>query len=190
MYVTEKDIPESIREKCKSREYKVEVSETVRLSDNYWSDGTRYEYFGVDLSTGKVFDPKYSEYGNPFTHPEVPTVVLEPNSAIVRTGTFCGKKSKPVVYIHPYNAAKLLKNENSDLSREEKIVLVFTRSYKSSYAGISNYRFHEANERTGISLESWSSAKASCVAKKLLKKNGAITTDGRNAVDGLREYDL
>ncbi|KPL05710.1 hypothetical protein AMJ85_11125, partial [candidate division BRC1 bacterium SM23_51] len=48
------------------------------------------------------------------------------------------------------------------------------------YAGISNYRFHEAHRQTGITLEQWERGKRALIAKKLLNRAGAATNDGRN----------
>lgn len=183
MYLKRKDVLPCIVKIADAREYEVEVTEEVKLSDNYWSGGgTRYEYRGVDLETGKVLSPSFDEYGNPFTCPHVPTVKLQPNHAIVKFGCFCGKKMSPTIFIHPQNANKLLTTTKTELSDNERIVLFYTRSLKSSYGGISNYRWHEAHRKHGISLEDWEEAKTSLISKKLLNKRGAITPDGRNAI--------
>jgi len=85
------------------------------------------------------------------------------------------------IYVHPSNLAKLLPKP-AELTRHERTVLGYTARLKSSYGGISNYRFHEAHERTGITLAEWDAAKQSIIGKKLLNKRGAITTQGRNAL--------
>lgn len=72
------------------------------------------------------------------------------------------------------------------LAWAESVVLAATRSLKSSYAGIKNYRFYEAHERTGITETEWDSAKAVCIQKGLLNRAGAITDDGRNAIEWTR----
>ena len=56
-----------------------------------------------------------------------------------------------------------------------------TCSLKSSYGGVSNYRFHEARRYTGITAERYEAAKASLIARKLLNKAGAVTVEGQNA---------
>jgi hypothetical protein len=69
----------------------------------------------------------------------------------------------------------------TELTEDEEIVLVATRSLKASYGGVSNYRLSEARRYTGIDLHRWETAKAMLIAKKLLNKAGAITVEGRNA---------
>jgi hypothetical protein len=69
----------------------------------------------------------------------------------------------------------------TELTEDEEIVLVATRSLKACYGGVSNYRFSEAKRYTGIDLHRWETAKATLIAKKLLNKAGAITVEGRNA---------
>ena len=67
-----------------------------------------------------------------------------------------------------------------DLTDDEKTVLIATRSLKSSYNGIPNYRFVEAKRARGITLERWEAAKTSLIDKKFLNKAGAITVEGKN----------
>lgn len=66
------------------------------------------------------------------------------------------------------------------LSDDERTVLRYTQSLKSSYAGIKNYRFSESNRETGITLERWDAAKKNLIAGKFLNAVGAITDKGRN----------
>jgi len=75
--------------------------------------------------------------------------------------------------------------EPQELTEDEITVLLYTRSLKSSYAGIKNYRFYEAHNRTGITSEQWEKAKENCIRKRLLRKNGSITPKGRNAISGM-----
>lgn len=76
------------------------------------------------------------------------------------------------------------------LKREEKIVLAATRSLKSSYGGVKNYRFVEARRETGISAESWESAVKALQDKGLLRYDRAITPAGRNAIGGAQLWEL
>lgn len=69
-----------------------------------------------------------------------------------------------------------------ELTVDEKIVLSATRSLKSSYNGLSNYRFHEASQTTGITQARWGAALGSLKARKLLNAAGAITDEGKNAI--------
>jgi hypothetical protein len=165
----------------RARKFVVEVRDSVTLDANYWSGGTRYEYRGVDLVTGTVLPPECDEYGNPFPHPEVPTVTLEPHRAIVCHKVFCGQDMGLCIYVHPADVAKLLPKP-AELTEGERIVLQYTASLKASYGGISNYRFHEAHQRTGITQQEWDRAKESLIGKGLLNRRGAMTTKGHNAL--------
>ena len=71
----------------RGRKFVVEVTDSVFLQCNHWSGGTRYTYRGVDLVTGAVLPPDCDEYGNPFVHPEVPTVALPANGWSVNAST-------------------------------------------------------------------------------------------------------
>ena len=106
--------------------------------------------------------------------------VPDPNVALVQWKQ--GRCEYITIHIHPDALAPLLPPP-SDMTDDERIVLKYTRQLKSSYAGISNYRFHEANSNTGITLARWDTARVSLIGKKLLNKAGAITADGRNAME-------
>lgn len=193
MYLKRKDVLPCIRNVVdwNAAEYKVEVCTEVRLDDNSWSGGgTRYTYRGVNLETGEVKYPESDEYGNPFTNPEVPTVILQPGFAIVKFGCFCGKKMCPTVFLHPDNATKLLESNNPELTFNERAVLVYTRSLKNSYGGEKDIRFRDANKDLGISREEWNKAQASLIERKMLNKRGSITADGKNAVGFTQTHEL
>jgi hypothetical protein len=93
-----------------------------------------------------------------------------------------GYRPSILIYVHPNNVTKLIPMDNApELPWIEKTVLIFTKSLKSSYAGIKNYRYHEAHRESGITLAEWEAAKVSLIIKGFLNKAGAITVDGRNA---------
>jgi hypothetical protein len=100
---------------------------------------------------------------------------------IVKHSIFMGKDSGITIFANESDLANMLPPK-VELSKDEKTVLKYTASYKSSYAGIKNYRWHEANRDLGISLEEWEEAKEKLIEKKMLNKRGAITVSGRNAV--------
>jgi hypothetical protein len=101
--------------------------------------------------------------------------------ACVEHSIFCGKDMGLTIHIHPANANRLLPAP-VELTWAERTVLLATMSWKSSYAGVSNYRFVEAQRTCGITLPEWENAKQSLIARKLLNKAGAVTVDGRNAI--------
>lgn len=121
------------------------------------------------------------ECGSPFS-PPAPTFTVTPDMIVIAHSIFCGKDMGITFYVHPSRLPALLPAPSAALSREQRIVLCATRSLKSSYAGISNFRFHEAHQQTGISLADWDRSKAELISMGLLNKAGAITVSGRNAI--------
>jgi hypothetical protein len=153
------------------------------LGHTYWDGGTKYSYTLIDLATGDV---RSIPHVNPpqFGGPSRQTVVMQDGIALVEE-YYTGHRYLTTIFIHPNNAAKLLPAP-VELTDDEKTVLLFTARLKPSYAGIADYRFHNARQKTGITRERWDLAKQSCINRKLLNKAGAITTEGRNAIAGDR----
>ena len=137
VYPDRQDVPEVFRRAFpgyRGRQFCVKSAESVTLDANYWSGGARYTYRGVDLVTGAVLPPDCDEYGNPFVRPEVPTVALEPNRAIVCHKVFCGKDMGLTIYGHLANLAKLLPKP-AELTGHERIVLGVHRSAQVELRG-------------------------------------------------------
>jgi len=149
---------------------------------SYWSGGSRDYYAFVDLNTKKVAPVPQNGSGHGDGNAKVTS--LPDNIVVVEHSYFCGKDFGCTVYVGKENLTKMLPAA-TEISLDEKIVLVATRSYKSSYAGETECRFKNAQRETKISRERWDAAKEQCIAKKLLNKAGAITNEGRNAVDGI-----
>lgn len=188
IFLEPRDVPECIRRVFGGhRKYKAVITTEVSMFDNHWSGGSRTYYRGVDLATGKIYEPSIPECGTPFT-PDAPTVVLEPGKAIVTHSIFQGKDTGITIYLHPENINKLVTADTPTLSEDEEIVLQYTRCRKSSYGGISNYRFYSASQEQGITIARWESAKASLIHKGLLNKAGAITVKGKNTKTELKVY--
>lgn len=145
--------------------------------DNTWSGGSREQTVFVRLDTFTAFVPPDSYRAG------AQTVPIPEGSVAVQHVIFSGK-DLGIRFIAPPGAAKLFPAPAADVTEDEIIVLVATRSYKSSYGGDSNVRFHEARKNTGITEERWLAAKASATAKGYLNKAGAITTAGKNAAEG------
>jgi hypothetical protein len=145
--------------------------------DNTWSGGSREQTVFVRLDTFTAFVPPDSYRAG------AQTVPIPEGSVAVQHVIFSGK-DLGIRFIAPPGAAKMFPAPAADVTEDEIIVLVATRSYKSSYGGDSNVRFHEARKNTGITEERWLAAKASAAAKGYLNKAGAITTAGKNAAEG------
>jgi hypothetical protein len=184
LYLEPRAVPDVFRRAFphySGRKFQVRTAESVTLHDNYWSGGTKSDYMGVNLASGEIHSPECSEYGNPFVHPDIPTVRLAPGLAIVEHSRFCGKDMGIVIHVHPDNLGKLLPAPTA-LSEPERIVLWATRSFKAGYGGDPENRYHEARRETSITRDDWTRGKAMAVEKGLLDKRGAITVAGRNAI--------
>lgn len=165
------------------RDVYIEVAERVQLTGTFWDSGHRSSYAAYEpITKAQRALPRFNppQFGGPQVAPFVPLSDGQGHYIIVAE-RHMGAFEYITLYVHPDNAVSLLPAP-LDLTLEQKIVLTFTRGLKSSYAGISDYRFHEAHERTGISRQKWDDAKAQCIAQGLLNKAGAITADGKNAV--------
>lgn len=148
-----------------------------------WSGGSRDVHYVLELATMK--SSRVPENGNGFTAVDraygpagLPLELPAPGYAVVthHEGAWHGL----TIHIHADNARTLLPAP-CEITWAEKVVLVATRSLKSSYAGIKDYRFVEAQRETGITREQWDAAKTGLIERRLLNAAGAITTEGRNA---------
>ncbi len=143
------------------------------LGEN-WSGGSRETYYVLNLATMQTGElPRR----NPMAPMEAAHIELTDGVAVVVHSIFCGKDMGITIHINAANAAPMLPT-GVELTPEERKVLECTRSYKSSYAGIRNYR----QSQSGLTLEVWEATKARLIDRKLLNKAGAITIEGRNAV--------
>jgi len=148
-----------------------------------WSGGSKEYHKIVRLSDMAVFD--VPENGSGFTQVDrtfgpagLPVEMPAPGFAVVTHSTGCYKALS--IHLHAENAAKMLPAP-VEMTWAEKVVLTATRSLKSSYAGIKEYRYHEAHSDTGITRPDWDTAKAALIGRGLLNAAGAITIEGRNA---------
>lgn len=145
---------------------------------SYWDGGSRNYFTFVNLSTMAVMPiPPQSAYDPKIQGADA--VSLVPGLVCVEHTYFCGKDAGCTVMVHPENAPKYLP-QKVELTEDERIVLDYTGALKPSYAGISNYRFHQAHREKGITIERWNAAKDMLITKRLLNKAGAITQEGRN----------
>lgn len=114
--------------------------------------------------------------------------IPRPECMILEVFHFMGVKMCGL-YAHPDSVIPALV-EVDTLTPVQKAVLLSARMYKSSYASIKDYRYHEMAVRYSIGPDAWSEAKQSLIDTKHLNKRGAIMTAGLNAVRGLDHRDL
>jgi len=159
--------------------------------NNYWDGGTRSWYNFVRLDTMESFGTIPDQH--PWFNKAIlgaDKVQLVPGLVCVEHTHFQGKDLGLTIKVHPENAPKLLPDNINTTTREEKIVLVATRSYKNTYGGRTNIRYKNAHRETGILPDEWETAKQSCINKGWLNKAGAITNTGKNIVQNTRLYEL
>ena len=148
---------------------------------SYWSGGSRDYFIFVSLANLAVFPIPAQSAFDP-TLPGAGSVEIPPGAVCVKHSIFCGKDLGITIHVRADSASGFLPSK-VDLTDNERTVLHYTSTLKSSYAGIPNLRFHEAHEDKGISLDNWNTAKATLINRKLLNKAGAITPTGRNALE-------
>lgn len=149
-----------------------DVEEEVELNHyNTWDGGTCV-YRSFYWPNGHTINPVYE----------------------IHHSIYCGKDTGITILGTPDDIINLIPDDvqlfEQSLSWAEKVVLCATRSYKSSYAGVSDYRYAEAHRMVKISKEEWERAKSELISKGLLNKAGAITSKGKNAVGREDLYNL
>lgn len=107
--------------------------------------------------------------------------LIPPNHFVVERRFFCGKNMGIRFIIRPDECdTGMLPPNKEELSQDEKIALLATLHYKSSYQGIKDYRRYMAVQETNITEKEYSSAKQSLIDKGFLTKAGAATLKGKN----------
>ena len=149
-----------------------------------WSEGYKDYFTFINLATMQV---KEVPETNPMQGKPPAPMSIPPGFALVEH-SYMGTRQGVTIHVNPENMSKLIQAPTADLSWAEKVVLVATRSLKSSYAGDNQARFHGAQRETGITADEWLEAKATLTSKKLLNAAGAITTAGRNALEPYGSY--
>jgi len=172
----------------KGRKFAVKIENSTINVCSYWSGGSRDYFVFLRLDNLKTFEiPQQSVFDKKIQGADA--VSLLPGVVCVEHSYFCGKDMGITIYVHPENAPTLI-TEKKEITRDEKIVLVFTRTYRNTYAGRTNIRFHEATRSMKISLEQWNSAVKSLKDKKLLNAAGSITNEGKNSIGNIQQYSI
>lgn len=151
--------------------FQVKPVTSVTVTDTQWSGGTRYTWKYVNLLNGAFLPIKGDGYSP-----------LMENYCFAVHKFFQGDDLGITFYVHPSNMNMLVRHK-VELTTDEQIVLVVTKSCKSSYGGIKDFRFHEAHRQYGIERGPWLAAIESCIKKGLLRSNKSLTPAGRNAVE-------
>jgi hypothetical protein len=80
-----------------------------------------------------------------------------------------------------------LRSEAGNLTWAEKVVLS-SFGYKSSYAGIRDYRKHEAMNQTSITDKEYEAARDSLKRRGFIRPNNALSPMGKEAREGLNVH--
>lgn len=155
----------------------------VHNLNSYWDSGYRDYFSFVRMADMKAMP--IEQNGTPFDGKNYSSKIPDGFALVCHSYNGSARNSLSIT-VNSNNAAGLLPAPKEGLTEDEQIVLYFTSCLKPSYAGIKNFRFHEANRAKGITLDRWESAKQSCIAQKLLNAAGAITAEGRNAIANLK----
>lgn len=186
-------VPQHLRGSYSGKQFKAIVSESVTIPAfaGVWDGGSRDTFQVIRLSDGKALDASDNMTAPNNRDPKAHrTIAIPPGFAFVRHSISCGQDSGLTFYVHPSDAATLLPAPAAELNAHERIVLIATRSFKSSYAGKDRYQMaadevrwdSEAKRAAFPTRPEWENAKAALIARGLLNKAGAITVAGKNAV--------
>lgn len=159
---------------------------TIDLTEaNYWSSGYRRMYAVIRLADCKVMPipsahPAFER--NVAMDPALRSFHIPPEAAVI-VRVYSGTRQYLEVWTS--NPTPMLEPPKADLTRAEAIMLHLTAGLKSSYAGISDYRAHEAKREYGLTDERIAAARVALKARKLLNAAGAITNAGKNLWNNL-----
>ncbi len=163
------------------RNISCKITDSISFHSTNWSGGYRRQYTLYSIKEDKVAGLQEQPY---FEKSEFYTKSHEiPEGLLIVVLVNSGQRVYVEIHCRSELVTKRLESK-ATLSWAHKVVLCATASLKSSYAGIKDYRFHEANQRTGINKPEWDQAKAELIELGFLFKNGAITVDGRNVDTG------
>lgn len=141
---------------------------------NYWNEGSRNYCTVVNLQTGETQSPA-PETSNPFLTIAHAYFKIPDNHAVVEHAIIGGQDSGLFIYVNKSNITQFLPTTAVvELNDDEKLCLEATRRYKASYGGVSR------RQQVGMSTIRWEDAKQGLIDKQLMKKNGALTIEGKN----------
>jgi len=184
------DVPAILKGAYNGKKFQLVVCETVSIPADagLWSGGSRNSYSAIDLNTGEVSPLSFSHTSPWNAERHNADVALSPGKAVIEHSMFQGKDMGLRFYIHPDNATKFLPVK-TELTVFERLVLLATRCFKSSYGGQDRYQMARddynceqiLNGEAYPTREQWNAAKNTLIASGHLNKAGAITVKGRNA---------
>jgi hypothetical protein len=186
-YIAIKDAPNWVQKILKSarigKDLRVTIGGSVDIGGN-WHDGNVrrvYLYQGgqIKMLSG-AGGPGVNDSPSERRAKEGFATKLDANKMVLITNTY---PKQAELYVHPDAMAKMIAEPDQDITPEEYLVLVATRSLKASYQGRPIRKDECA--RYGVDYDT---AKAQLIGKGLLNRNGAINKNGKNALLAKFDY--
>jgi hypothetical protein len=161
----------------KGKRFKIATASCFSPNLNHWEGGTRTYQVLISRRGERRQVP---ECGTMFVGSHGP-IDIPPGFLIIEHSIFCGKDMGLTFLIRPDELDTLALPAPVDLTDDERTVLLYTRSRKSSYAGRDRQQM-AWDDGKRISPETWKVTQDALIAKGLLTKSTAITAKGLNAV--------
>lgn len=162
----------------KGTKVQANITDSIQFYGTNWDGGNRRTYVLIELASMRAVQVSQAPFLEHSTLHDKPQPIPDGYVVVV----WVESRYEHIEIHSPAANLSGLLPVKVELTENERVVLIATRSLKSSYGGISNYRWHEAGRSRGISLEEWEATKVKLVARGYLARNGAITVDGKNAV--------
>ena len=179
IYLEPNQVPAHLRGNYTGKKFQVEITDSVRLYNTYWSGGSRNTYTVTSLIDGASksvgANSTAPQFGPCSDGAKLPVL---PGFAVIEHSIFCGKDMGLTFYIHPDNAAKFLPDNTPTLTDAELCLLDATAGLKANYGG-RKPRI-DMMVKNGFSMADIEAAKQALIDKKMLRPNGSITPLGRN----------
>lgn len=175
-YLHRKDVPQMILNcypEYTGQKFRLVETKSYNLN-NYWDEGSRSYCKLLNITTGEITNPS-NRTTNPFLNIAHASFDIPDNHIVVEHAISCGKDAGLFIYAPSQILTKFLPAQSKiTLNTNEKICLDATKKYKASYGGISR------RQQVGMDTTTWETAKAGLIEKGLMRKNGALTIEGKN----------
>lgn len=181
-----------IKKVCKSaypsyngRKFKVVFETKTMRCNSDWFEGSRTLYKMVRLSDCAVLDVGHSTWNKKPENYDPDNTIIPEGFVIVAHSIYRGNDMGITIYSP--DVPKVLPQGES-LTNDELNVLYATRAYKSSYAGVSDYRGKELRRAVGMPQSKVDEIRNTLVEKGYMMKNKALSTKGKNAVGNMWSF--
>lgn len=188
-YLDPNEVPTQLRGAYTGKQFRAVVTDSVTIPSyaGLWDGGSRDTYRVVRMADGAEL-PASDNMSAPWDNSRRDRKVdLCRGICVIKHTIFSGKDMGLTIYATSHDVAPMLPAP-VELTDNERIVLIATRSYKSSYNGRDRYDMARDDvcgfnrDAEFMSRATWDETKQALIDRGYLNKRGAITTSGRNAV--------